>query len=192
MKYLNFLVIVSEPTPQSSEVNSQEENDETMKEESVDSEKPSKPTAAPPPLPRTRPKLGKNKKGKYDDWDDEDRELMMQFMGAGGEKKTRTEKRAQHKERLAAKRSKKVSQMGRANNPKDQETNIEEVISKIKGGAAKIVKNNGIHFCLRYHGFFLFNGMLVRFGSFYFNLCQGSFQPICRFSYLQSVCSHQM
>lgn len=110
----------------------------------ADSENPQKPTVPPPLLTRTRPKSGKNKKSKYDDWDDEDRELVMQFMGAGGEKKTKSEKRAQHKERLAAKRSKKASQIGRTNNPNGQEVNIDAVIAKIKGMSVGPIVMGGI------------------------------------------------
>ncbi|GMH40784.1 hypothetical protein BSKO_08688 [Bryopsis sp. KO-2023] len=91
------------------------------------------PPLQPPNQLKARPRGGKGKKSKYDDWDEEDRELMMQFLGAGGEKKSRSDRRAERKKKQAAKRSEQVSKSLGAKQGDERKKDMQETIAKAKG-----------------------------------------------------------
>lgn len=107
--------------------------DEATQKKTVSPMREPESSSAPVSQVRSRPKTGKSSKNKLDDWDEEDRLLMMQFMGANGEKKSKSSKRAERKQKQAAKRSEKASDALKSVHGRDLAADMQDTIAKAKG-----------------------------------------------------------
>eukprot|EP00803_Ostreobium_quekettii_P009621 evm.model.scf_1149.3 EVM.evm.TU.scf_1149.3 scf_1149:29603-44453(-) len=82
-------------------------------------------------------KRGKQRKlRKYADQDDEDREVALQILGSAGERKTAAQRKAERKERKAANRMAKVSEViEKLEGGQEKRASMQEAIERVRGSS---------------------------------------------------------
>jgi len=82
---------------------------------------------------------------KYADQDDEDREVALQILGSAGEKKTAAQRKAERKERKAANRMAKVTEViEKLEGGQEKRASVQEVIERVRGSNFAPATNDAV------------------------------------------------